>query len=70
MEEMIVKEKAANAAKAVKAVKAVDEGMAKEEVEVQAFTMAVEVAAKETTSDSMDTAVDVASMATRQWIAE
>ena len=29
-----------------------------------------EVAAKETTNDSMDTAVDVASMATRQWIAE
>ena len=40
--------------------------MAKGEVEVQAFTMAVEVEAKETTNDSMHTAVDVVSMATRQ----
>ena len=48
-----------------KVVKAADEGKAKKEVEVQAFAMAVEVEAKETTNDSMDTAVDVSSMVTR-----
>jgi hypothetical protein len=62
--------KAEKVEKAARTAKAVDEEMAKEEVEVQVFTMAVEVEAKETMNGSMGIAVDVANMVTRQWIAE
>ena len=63
-------EKAEKVEKAALEAKAVDEEMAKEEAEVQAFTMAVEVEEKETMNGSMGIAVDVANMVTRQWIAE